>query len=817
MSAPANAWNGKVGRVALFLVVLISTSLLGESFNVNAIRKSHFVRRYVRYSSSKLECSSSGKSANNAIDDSTKNALYAIAPSPDTMVNPWTSILGDDSDNSDDDVDVEISEKFSILDGLEAPTVSMASEDLQEKWIDICVEQIRPQDMDLFSLHAILPLILRDDTVIELRNKTQEAITEDEIYITEQELQRLWIKNSDKPMGKPLTQFSVEEALLLLPDAEADELMAPNLEFTQYVATDSPSVSSISLLKEDGDIINDGEVAEYVITENELQRIWDIRAEVSWGLPSKEFDEKLALLQLDDDDDEDYESNFEDEDEDSIGSKKSLSLFLGDEDDAEFDDETGIELGSMEGEVVDESELKNADDGVSEFWDKFKGKSNSLLRDTLKKVYADLEDKTYLRPAWKKDRHILTPDIDTQSFEGDIMNSNTYMTQRIPANWNDPELEEMSETYLSTGTMAWPGEEETDFNEKVPVWDLLNLPFTPKLILQEVGSIEGIAENIATDEEDSESEQVDWNTYDFSEGEEDLEQDSSVDDSIDVEDFFNKLSTTDSGSALEEEEETAEDVMGPMTPSADFTLAAKFTTPEDWVNSNSEYANHVGFDHWNNQDEANYFDADDAVTVDDIATAMSMKHVLGVIGEYLVDHTAINEAVDDKRYWERMLWTKFTGDDVFEEEIPVYMTPDKDRGIEYSDEIIEMKGKITLAPYMPPPAELWANDSFHHNDEFETINKVGSIREQYEWQPDTTLTHEIDEKVVERIQPVLKYINHAGTLLSTKDGIIVMDYMGQMRHIIGIRATMLKIAKECCPEIKDIRLETEKGKDKFDS
>ena len=38
----------------------------------------------------------------------------------------------------------------------------------------------------------------------------------------------------------------------------------------------------------------------------------------------------------------------------------------------------------------------------------------------------------------------------------------------------------MSETYLSTGTMAWPGEPETDFNIKVPVWEQLNLPFGPQ-------------------------------------------------------------------------------------------------------------------------------------------------------------------------------------------------------------------------------------------------------------------------------------------------------------------------------------------------
>lgn len=73
------------------------------------------------------------------------------------------------------------------------------------------------------------------------------------------------------------------------------------------------------------------------------------------------------------------------------------------------------------------------------FWNKYSSKSDQLLRETLKRIYDDLEDTTYTRPAWKKDKLFLTPDIDTQEFLGDIMFSNTYLTQRIPANWEDPE------------------------------------------------------------------------------------------------------------------------------------------------------------------------------------------------------------------------------------------------------------------------------------------------------------------------------------------------------------------------------------------
>ena len=64
---------------------------------------------------------------------------------------------------------------------------------------------------------------------------------------------------------------------------------------------------------------------------------------------------------------------------------------------------------------------------------------NEDLANALREMYMTLEDRNFRRPAWKKDRPILTPDIDTQKFVGDMMFSNTYMTQRIPANWDDKE------------------------------------------------------------------------------------------------------------------------------------------------------------------------------------------------------------------------------------------------------------------------------------------------------------------------------------------------------------------------------------------
>ena len=40
--------------------------------------------------------------------------------------------------------------------------IVMTMEELQAKWIDICIEQSRPQDMDSFSLLNVLPLVVRE-------------------------------------------------------------------------------------------------------------------------------------------------------------------------------------------------------------------------------------------------------------------------------------------------------------------------------------------------------------------------------------------------------------------------------------------------------------------------------------------------------------------------------------------------------------------------------------------------------------------------------------------------------------------------------
>lgn len=59
------------------------------------------------------------------------------------------------------------------------------------------------------------------------------------------------------------------------------------------------------------------------------------------------------------------------------------------------------------------------------------------------------------------------------------------------------------------------------------------------------------------------------------------------------------------------------------------------------------------------------------------------------------------------------------------------------------------------------------NDKYTPNDDVITLNEVGTIREQYDWLP-RKIEHSIDEEIVEKLQPVIRFLNHAAELVSTK-------------------------------------------------
>ena len=158
--------------------------------------------------------------------------------------------------------------------------IVMSMEELQAKWIDICIEQSRPQDMDAFSLLNVLPLVVKEHEFIVLVNKSAEAIEKTTaadassiIFITDQELQRLWEKASLGPMGKSLDSFDSKHALLLINDEEDDILIGETSSET-VLSLPSQLMTRAQNLKVEIDTLNaeafemeeiDGGV-EYVVT-----------------------------------------------------------------------------------------------------------------------------------------------------------------------------------------------------------------------------------------------------------------------------------------------------------------------------------------------------------------------------------------------------------------------------------------------------------------------------------------------------------------------------------------------------------------------
>ena len=524
-------------------------------------------------------------------------AVQATQLSRDLL--PRDSFEGPPSD------DVSGMKSLELLDGA-SPSVVLTVEELKAKWIDICIEQSRPEDMDTFSIARVLPLVVRENAFVQVLNRSAEAVeaavlADDSAveYITAQELERLWREAALLPMGQRANNtFDCKAALLLLRDEEDESLVGAGEALAGAGAAgagtldaamhDSLARQTLALQQADAAAMAplslrvaadvDGTAAavpevdegvEYAVTADELRRLWDERARVPFGMPAPEYSDRMALLLLDDDDE---------------------------------DDETEY-VSALHSDP--EEEERNG------FWNEFTGRDGQFMRETLKAVYDDLEDMTTRRPAWKKDRHILTPDIDTQDFMGDLMWSNTYMTQRVPANWEDPEAGEMSETYLSTSTMAWPGEEETDFNVRPPAWERLNLPIGPNAAKLEAAGGEGAAPVAALEAK----EEVDWENFDFaaldagaSAG---ADADPAVatvgDDVIDVESFFQKLgagAADDEGGEEEGEEEdgaagdaVANDDPKPIgrTADADTLISRNWRTPASWL-AQPEFADHVGFE-----------------------------------------------------------------------------------------------------------------------------------------------------------------------------------------------------------------------------
>ncbi len=99
------------------------------------------------------------------------------------------------------------------------------------------------------------------------------------------------------------------------------------------------------------------------------------------------------------------------------------------------------------------------------------------------------------------------------------------------------------------------------------------------------------------------------------------------------------------------------------------------------------------------------------------------------------------------------------------EDLPDSLMPDKDRCINYSDEIIEMKNYKTLRPIDDAD---FSDEIFTPNPDVRPVNMIGTIRKQYDWTPDKSLVHEIEPEKLDRIGVIIRYVNYAAKLLSTK-------------------------------------------------
>lgn len=565
---------------------------------------------------------------------------------------------------------------------------------------------------------------------------------------------------------------------------------------------------------------NENNVPTLYITEIELKRIWNMNTNYIWN-KNNNFNAKDALLLIDDEDDvllmgEERESASELDETIFVTENELKRIYSDVNDNVEYNEMDALLLLEGDSNIDDDYEYvlsteqvidEDDDESWNQFIEAFNSNSNSDdssgdYTELLQTIRNDLEDMQTHRPAWKKDRHILTPDIDTQVFNGDIMNSNTYLTTRIPANWDDPEEADMAEAYVNSNTMAWPGEEETDYNVVQKVWERLQLPeeYYPQ--------DQKVDENVDSDLLNPASEQVDWNNFDYSSIDSD-----TADKKVDVDKFFSALYSTVDEDADVDSGESAIIQSTSGDSYRDASILSNWKTPPEWL-ENIEFKNHVGYEVWSKYGGADFEDADDTWSADDHAHSFAFRHILDTTSLYLTDHTKISQNVDEYKYWSRMLDNQ---DINAREEVPRYLTPDKDRGIEYSDEIIEMKGKITLHPKMKDLAEEYKDDIFTHNEELETMNKIGTIREQYDWQPSTDESeYVIDKKILAKIQPVIGLVNHIADLKSTKNNTLIFQYKGIMRHLIGIRSMMMTVAKECFPEMVDLRLETTRTSDKFD-
>eukprot|EP01039_Chlorochromonas_danica_P018766 gene18766-22631_t len=132
-----------------------------------------------------------------------------------------------------------------------------------------------------------------------------------------------------------------------------------------------------------------------------------------------------------------------------------------------------------------------------------------------------------------------------------------------------------------------------------------------------------------------------------------------------------------------------------------------FKVPPSWLNR-PELEDMVGHEVWSNYDRRLIFDWQDAVLDDDVYHAYAVKQLHDLTDLYLPNHREISKELDTQRSWNRYLEAKAKDPSVtypVKEPIPRSFTPDIDRGIEYTDELFELKHGRKLGTKYPPLEE----------------------------------------------------------------------------------------------------------------
>lgn len=152
---------------------------------------------------------------------------------------------------------------------------------------------------------------------------------------------------------------------------------------------------------------------------------------------------------------------------------------------------------------------------------------------------------------------------------------------------------------------------------------------------------------------------------------------------------------------------------------------------------------------------------------EDVLTILGLRKFREKTDQYVTNHhdriAIINKAKADDRYLRAKLHDPTVTYPV-KQEIPMYMTPDKNRGIEYTDTIIEMRSKMVLEP----KSIKFSDGPYTTNDDVIQTYEGGTFLELYNPTPMEGLEYAIEKEKVKIIQPAIRYINHMATLQSTK-------------------------------------------------